>query len=272
MKHHEGVGAWDKILSRYYRLASLAGSRTLRKRALQDILDIPSLTPRICDYVRNTGTPSEYLDFLDDVWAHDEQIHGWVNAMAAEQLLRLEAWGTDAKRIRRIGARLLRAQLPIQGATECAALPPLLLMRFGDRRCLPSLASRFETHIDKTPKDQLRAAAAVYMSYGIKRYERVRKAASKLHRNILADLVRLVERVVKYKEVPLRYSNRIKVDFDPVSAKHYLDTRGLLQARILGLNESPNVTQYLSQKKQSLLRKDISDFDKELLERLWPTS
>src|SRR5437660_4356547 len=63
-KRHEGEGHWEKILKRVYRLAALAGSKALRNRATRDVLRYPSLTKRIADYVRYSGSTKEYLAFV----------------------------------------------------------------------------------------------------------------------------------------------------------------------------------------------------------------
>lgn len=44
----------------------------------------------------------------------------------------------------------------------------------------------------------LRAAAVVYASYGDSEFRVVRKSASRLLRNSLADVVKLIERIQKY--------------------------------------------------------------------------
>jgi len=68
---HEGVGEFDKILKRLYRLAGFARLRFFRRRALRDVLAKPELAHRVCDYMRCSGSVDEYLrwaELFDPDW------------------------------------------------------------------------------------------------------------------------------------------------------------------------------------------------------------
>ena len=83
-KKYRGEGHWDKVLKRFYLMSGRARSRYFRRQALKDLLLCPDLAPRIVDYVRCTGTVSEYLSFADAVWRHPEQIYPDVNLAFVE--------------------------------------------------------------------------------------------------------------------------------------------------------------------------------------------
>ena len=99
------------MLKRLYRLAGIAGARFLRRRALKDALSNPELAERVCDYMRTSGSDLEYLNFVDQLMAADEQVYANVNLAAVESLLRLESTGYEA-----VGFGHLR--LPSYGATQ----------------------------------------------------------------------------------------------------------------------------------------------------------
>ena len=56
--------------------------------------------------------------------------------------------------------------------------------------------------------------------------------------------------------------------FDAVEGRSYLDTRNILQGRLLALNSKPKVTQWLREKKRRLLEADLSPYDKGLIRKL----
>ena len=197
-------------------------------------------------------------------------MYGDVNFVLVESMLRLEASATEATSIRARAVSLLKGMDVVPGQGDIRVLAPLLIMRFGDRRSMPVLRSAFTRNMDKVPGDVLRAAVAVYASNGPKYFEETRQAASRLHRNLLAEFVRLVERVQSYTEVPDRFSNRLKLGYDPTTRLQYVDTRALLQARLLGLSPANGVRVYLKNKRNAFLASGISDYDKQLVRRLWP--
>lgn len=207
-KKHEGAGEWEKILKRVYRLAGLGRSRFFRRRAMRDLLAHPELTSRIADYMRCTGTAHEYYVFAQSVWGHPEQPYPDVNFKVMEGLLRLEPSPSEISKIRRISSMLLAGRLKIVGAEECSALAPLLILRFGDRRSLPLLQKVFEEEMEIFGSETVRACAIVYSSFGLREFDAVHKAAGKMLRNPLPDMVKMVEGIMKYISVPDRWKVR----------------------------------------------------------------
>ena len=108
----------------------------------------------------------------------------------------------------------------------------------------------------------------MYASYGREEFHRVRRTAAVLLTNPLALLVRLVLRISKFTEVPDRYKARLIVRRDSVSGREYLDMRVLLAARLLTLNKRKSVRTWLKSWKDSMRKRNVSAFDKNLLARL----
>lgn len=261
-RNYEGEGEWDKILKRIYRLAGLARSRRFRRRATADILKYPDLARRISEYMRCSGGVMEYLAFIRLTWSHDEQLYPDVNLILTESLLRLEAKGIETARIRKLASNLLGGKPKILGHEGCAAVAPLILLRFGDRRSLPRLRSCFEKRLDSLPSAVIRAASIVYASYGMEEFRVVRKTAARLLRNPIADMIRLIERVRAYEEVPGSYKARLSIRFDSVGNHQYIDMRSVLAARLLVLNRRAKVRDWLRSKKREFLGSSISPYDK----------
>ena len=267
-RKYENTGEWSKLLKRIYRLAGVAGVRQLRTRAVKDVLQHPDLVRRVSDYMRTTGSVRQYLQFIWRIWHHPEQPYPDVNVSLAESLLRLEPKGKEGTLIRSIGSDLLRNKICIAGQYEVEAIAPLIILRYGDTRSLPLVRTCFEKKFDRVPPAVVRSAAIVYCSYGIREFRLVRRTASRLLRNHMAEMVRLIERVMAYKEVPERYKARINTRFDPVEGREFLDMRSLLAARLLNLNRQKQVQNWLLARKKYLLTKPIRPFEKRLLNRL----
>jgi len=264
----EGHGEWGKILKRCYRIAALAKSRKLRSRALRDVLAHPELAERISDYIRSTGTATEHIAFVQKALAHPEQVYPDVNHTLFESLLRVEAGKRDARLICQWAVKLLRVRPANISAQACAEAAPLLLLRFGDGRSVRLLKTCLEAHLDRLPTSVVKALAVVYLSYGEGHFGQVRRVAARVLRNPLGDLVKMVEKIRQYNEIPVRFSSRLKVRFDAVEGKSYLDMRTILQGRLLSLNSEPKVGQWLRDKKRGLLKAKLSAYDKRLVRKL----
>jgi hypothetical protein len=264
---HEEAGEFEKILRRLYRLAGFARSRFLRRRAYGDVLQDPPIAERVCDYMRCSGSVSEYLIWAKSLMREPEQIYPDVNVALVESFLRLEANKVESTKIRSLATTLLLGKSKVSGANECNALAPLLVLRFGDKRSLPLLRRCFDDKVAASPP-LLRAAAVVYSSYGDREFAEVRKSASTLLRNHLADVVRLVERIRKYDDVPVRYKARLKPRYDSVARASYVDMRALLTVRLLKLSKATRVNRWVGSWKQDVLSKPISTYDRWILVKL----
>ena len=267
-KRHDGKGHWDKILKRIYRLAALARSRVLRARVMNDILRYPSLTRRVADYMRYSGSSKEYLAFTFGVINHPEQIYANVNLTLVESLLRIEPDANRGVLLRRFASDLLRGERCMPGRKECAAVAPLLVLRFGDRRTARGLYTCFHAEMEQQQVELAKACALTYASYGGIQFEAVRKAASRLLRNPLGEIVRMIEKIKAYSDVPGRLEPRIGISFDAISGRPFVDMRGILTARLIALSSKPAVQAWLRTKRLLFLKSKITTFDKLLVKKL----
>lgn len=265
---HEGVGEFDKVMKRLYRLAGIARLRFLRRRASRDVLSNPGLVERVADYMRCSGSALEYFSWSETLMQKQEQIYPDVNVALVEGMLRLEPDRFSAKRIRMLAAASLSSHTSFPGTHECRALAPLLILRFGDRRSLPLLGRCLNDEKSAVASTLQRAAAVVYSSYPGKEFGVVRRSASRLLRNHLADVVKLIERIRSYHEVPDRYKSRLQPRFDGVAGTKYVDMRALLTVRLLHLSKSPRVVAWVASWRASTLSEAISAFDKRLVKKL----
>ena len=261
-------GEWGKILKRFYRLAGIGGARFLRTRAKKDLLKEPTLAKRIGDYMRVTSDARQYAQFISHMWNHDEQVYPDVNRDLAEGLLFVEAHGKDALYYRNLASKLLASRLEFPGSDACAAIAPLLILRFGDRRSLPRFRKIVKHLSDDTHPAIGKAVAVVYASYGISEYEEVIKAASKLRNNYLSQFLRMLDVALEYKNVPERFKIRRQPVPDSVSGKLRVDMRKLLVLRLLNLNNNDPVSQWIDDTRGWIVGQEISSFDKKLVERL----
>jgi hypothetical protein len=216
--------------------------------------------------MRCSGTVLEYLRWIRVVMQHDEQIYSDVNVALMEGLLRLEPNKFESSQVRSLAATFLSGKSTVAGVAECQTLAPLLVLRFGDKRSLPLLKRCFDDKSFSAPL--LRAAAVVYSSYGDKEFGEVRRSASRLMRNPLADIVKLVERIRKYPDVPVRYKARLRPRYDPVARALYVDGRALLTVRLLKLARAPQVIRWVADWKTNVVSQPISSYDRQLVRRL----
>lgn len=265
---HDGEGEFDKVLKRLYRLAGFCRLPFLRHRAAQDVLAKPELAERVCAYMRCSGTALEYLRWTDSLMKHEEQIYPDVNVCMVESFLRLEPNEVASTRIRSLATQLLSGASRIVGASECRALAPLLVLRFADRRSLPLLKRCFDDEREIVSAALIRSAGIVYSSYGDAEFAAARRSAARSMRNHLAEVIRLVERIRAYPDVPMRYKARLETRYDSVAGTLYADMRALLTVRLLHLSKKREVLRWVSDWKTHLLGKPISAFDRRLIKKL----
>jgi hypothetical protein len=141
-------------------------------------------------------------------------------------------------------------------------------LRFGDGRSLPLLRRCFDNKGASFSPPLLRAATIVYSSYGDKEFGDVRKSASRLMRNHLADVVRLIERIRRFADAPVRYKARLDPRYDPVARTRYVDMRALLTVKLLRLARAPRAARWIIDWRTDLHRVPISPFDRRLVRRL----
>jgi hypothetical protein len=220
------------------------------------------------DYIRCTGTVTEHITFIEKALAHPEQVYPDVNHALVESLLRVEAAKRGARLIRQWAVKLLCERPPITGAQACAETAPLLLLRFGDGRSLRRLKTCLERDLDRQPIQIVRACAVVYLSYGDSHFEHISRLAARVLRNHLGDLVKMVEKIRDFDEVPARFSPRLDIRFDSVEGKSFFDIRSILQGRLLSLNSKPKVALWLRTKKRNLLKAKLSAYDKRMIRKL----
>ena len=267
-KFEKAGGEWGKVLKRFYRFAGIAKARFLRHRALPDILKEPTLTDRIADYMRVSGSADQYVKFVLQLWAHAEQVYPDVNQILAEGLLKIEATAAEARTIRLIASGLLSGKYNIPGWQRCAALAPLLILRYGDRRSLP-LLKRLVDGLENVPHPAIaKAVVAVYVSYGDSEYREAVRASSELRDNHLAQFLRMLAISRQYETVPVRFKIRREPIHDSVAGKKRIDTRKLLVLRLLRLNKKKTVSAWVQDTRDWMIKQDVPDFDKRLVARL----
>ena len=77
----------------------------------------------------------------------------------------------------------------------------------------------------------IRACAIVYASYGFSEFREIRKIAAQMWFSLLADKVRLIERIRDCREVPGSYAQRLSTCFGSVIGRPYVDVRSVIVVR-----------------------------------------
>jgi hypothetical protein len=267
-RRNEGHGEWEKVQKRYYRLAGLTKARFLRARAPRDLLAMPTLTGRIADYMRCSGSLKEYLRFVRRILAHKEQVYEDVELILIESLLRLEVTGSRARYLSNLALDVLDEVVALRKNSFFANPACLLVLRFGSQRSRSRLRRFFRERRMVKHALLIRASAIAYATFGPREFRDVRKAAALLLNNPLALMVRMVRRVQGLKQVPDRFKARLNLRRDSVAGRPYLDMHTYVAGRLLRLNRRKAVRQWLLQWASQIRRKRISAFDRSLLKRL----
>lgn len=266
----EGDGEWQKVLKRFYRQAARSRSRLLVRRAISDCKQMPALVDRVTDYIRYVSDPDEVVDFVETLLNDPEQVYPDVNYQLVESLLKLSPDPTTARRLQRLGTRILDQSISFPGDADARALAPILILRYGDGRNLRTLVTKLQRHADSLPQRTTRALCAVVGGCKKEGFEVVQETASRLLRNHLSEFVKLIVRIKEFDTVPGRFKNRVSLSKDSITGADYVDMRAVLSARILGLCTHKTVCNWLADTKEKLKAASISHFEVNLIERLWP--
>jgi hypothetical protein len=261
-------GEWEKIQKRVYRLAGLTKARFLRKEALRDLRKTPTLTERIADYMRCSGSVREYIKFARDTIRHKEQIHEDVELLLFESLLRIETKGVKARQIANLALKAVKEITESKRSAAFAAPACLLILRFGNQSNKSRLSRCFSEARSARHPQLIRASAIAYSTLGKREFTKVRRAAATLLNNPLALMVRMVRRLQKLDQVPDRFKARISLRSDSVGGRLYLDMRTYATARLLTLNRRKAIRTWLKQWVNGAKRKRVSAFDRRLLNKL----
>lgn len=260
------VGEWPKILRRFYRYAARARARFLRGRAQRDVLDYPSLTSRVCEYLRYSSSVGECIIFAQRLLLAPDQVYPDVSYQLLEWLLRLEPTPIQARILRRLFQSVYRGGLAFPGCVACRSLVPLALLRYGDKRSVKSLSGPLGQKLDKLSADEVRSIALVLAGFGEVEFQIIATTASRLLVNHLAEFVRMVHRIKRFDEVPDRMKNRIRLAKDSITFRPFLDMRSLIALRLLRLNQKASVVQWIVSRRSVFLAQ-MSPFDRRLLAR-----
>jgi len=267
----EGKGEWQKVLKRIYRQAARADTRLLRRRAVNDVKTSPALVDRISDYMRYTATFSQYMEFVETLLMDPEQVYGDVNYQLVESLLKLEPNTVEKKRVRQLAQNIMKKPSSFVGQEECKVLVPHLYLRFGDRRNIKALSGNLGRKFESISPALTRSICSALVGFGGEDLVLVRDCASRLLRNHLSEFVKMIDRIENFTDVPGRFKNRIAISRDSITGKKFVDMRTFFVVRLLGICSDQNVKNWIAVKRENLLQEDLSDFDKRLIRRLWPS-
>ena len=86
----------------------------------------------------------------------------------------------------------------------------------------------------------------------------VKECAARSHRNVLATVVRMIDEMLKYQNVPSGFRDRVRLNFDSLEKRHRLDMRALATLNLLNLNPAPGVQAWLRSTLNGYMGKPIS--------------
>jgi hypothetical protein len=154
---NDATGEWPKVLRRFYRYAARARARFMRRRAGRDVLNYPTLTSRICEYIHYSSSVRECIQFARNLLLGPEQVYSDVSYQLLDWLLRLEPTRFEKSILRNLFQSIYRGQLQFSGSKLCRNLVPLGLLRYGDKRSIKSLSGPLGRKLDKLSAEEVRS-------------------------------------------------------------------------------------------------------------------
>ncbi|HEY8994248.1 MAG TPA: RNA-directed DNA polymerase [Lacunisphaera sp.] len=266
----EGTGEFAKILKRFYRLFALAGSPLLVGRAHRDAIRYPELAPRIVEYCRCVQPAAAFVTFSIRLLQDENQVYEDTAVAVFETFLKLEPGAAEARAILRLAELVFSGESTIMGAGECAPIAPLLFLRYGDGRTLRRLTTALSRMPRRMSEPSLRAVAVVLAGSSRAGFATVKECAARSHRNVLATVVRMVDEILNYQNVPSGFKDRVRLNFDSLEKRHRLDMRALATLKLLQLNPAKNVQAWLQAILRGYANRHLSEFERVMLGRHFP--
>lgn len=230
---NEGIGEWNKILKRCYRIASRLKTRLLVRRAHEDMIQDPALAGNIAAYLRTVCDVEEFVARTTAIVSDDRNVYDDVRRRIAEEVLRLEPKnGVEVALMRRLALDGLGRSRATQFPGD---IVPLLVLRYCDKRSVRRLQSMLLT---EPRSETARARSLTLASYGVEQ----RAAVVKLAQQTLHGPLGLVASLLsEFEEPPAsqrwkRLQRRLNLRFDSALGKSYIDMRSVLQARLMMTN------------------------------------
>ena len=93
----------------------------------------------------------------------------------------------------------------------------------------------------RMPESSLSAVSVVLAGSSRDGLNTVKECAARSHRNVLATVVRMIDEMLKYQNVPSGFRDRVRLNFDSLEKRHRLDMRALATLNLLNLNPAPGV-------------------------------
>lgn len=215
--------------------------------------------------MRTTSSVAQYIEFIKSVILNPEQVYPDVNLILFESLVRLEPKQPEVDSILEFSMPFL-AQRALPGARECAAIVPLILLRYGKAKALDRLLSASSQKGDSIWLK--RAAAIVYGGRGVSHLARLDRRSGTSFSGDLLSVTRLMHKLARATDVPDRMKARLSgLRRDSLTQQFYIDMRAVATARLIALSSSQRVKTWLRAWMGALLPK-LTSFDAQMLSRL----
>jgi hypothetical protein len=267
-KKNEGVGQWEKILARVYRAAAATKSRRFKRRVKKDVVECPGLCERALQYHRVTSSATEHRRLINRI-LDDEAIFGDdLVQNCFESLLTTEASGGQARKLRELAIALMNGGHARSRHKICLSAAPLLVFRFGDRRSVPSLRARLHRDWDGMLPLYRRSCAAVYVAMkGRPALLEITKLVAERRTFDMSVFCLTLDALLKRKDVHQRVKDRVQLTSSFASGLKTLDTRKTLLIKLISLNQTKEVQNWVRDKVAGFAPK-VSSFERQWWKRL----
>lgn len=224
------VGNWDKILKRFYAMATKADAAFLEARALDDLIRYPHLAARIFGYFARRNLGVELLDLFEAYMSDGENLFEEVESRFFDSLLLLDPNRTVENRAKRLSEDFAARRLGGQtGRPLGRASATIALFWFGAPAS--RLGSAFTAGgAAELPKEVARAWLATTFAKDTKTYEKVVRALFGHPSDDVLRLVRFLDEIQSGSVPSLGNYKALKPNW-PLRGKHY-DGQAWLQFAI----------------------------------------
>jgi hypothetical protein len=265
---YEGKGNWDKVLKRFYGLASILGSSLLWQRVYDDLVNYPTLAPRIFEYMIARKTYAKLVQTFEEYIRNGECLYESVALSFFEAFLISDPPAKVRVKLRKLAQRALGKDWPPELGAHPKYAAAICLFWVGDKRSARSLLKQVREHGRELPEGVTRALISGAACLAPDKIQDVLIAAVQAGKPSVASLATTIVRLRSKQIQDIEGSRILFPRYSWALQRNIYDARMWLRLEILAFSTSPKIRVKLQKEIERLIGESLTASETRCLNRL----
>jgi hypothetical protein len=265
---HAKEGNWDKILKRFYGLAAIAGTSFLMQRSYSDLVQYPTLAPRIFEYWVARRAYKGLIRLFERFVRQGECLYESVAVAFFETILGSDPPDDARRALRALAQRVLAGDWPPDLGDYPKQSAALCLYWVGDKRSARSFRRIVRNDGAALPEGVVRALLSAAACLAPGDLTGTLGDAVRVGKPSVASLATTISRLRGNKISGVPGARVINGRWSWALRRTVYDARMWLQLEILAFGRSAHIRTKLKREVQLLRRENLSRSEERCLRRL----